>query len=416
MAHVLVQAEYGLYPYQREVVNALLSSLTAPVPAGVDGSSGRVVAHLPTGAGKTRVASHVACQLLNQGLRGDRGLLVWLANSSELCDQAADELARAWSYLGRWNANVYRFWGNYDTELEWISGGFLVASLQKMWASSRRDRTPLVGLSSIAAGVVFDEAHQAVAPTYESMVNALLSERPPLLGLTATPGRGSVLGGEDVRLADLFRINKVGIDPKGHPNVVAFLVEGGYLARAVFKQVEVDSGGAGGEQTSGGDYSDQMLARIGTDEGRLARVVELVESALKVHRRVMVFCPSVPNAVATGQVLEQQGLSVGVVASGTSSEERAEIVARYRSGDHTPMALLNYGVFTAGFDAPATSCVIIARPTLSVVLYSQMAGRAMRGPLSGGNRVCEVWTVVDTDLRGFRSVADSFENWEELWL
>ena len=79
------------------------------------------------------------------------------------------------------------------------------------------------------------------------------------------------------------------------------------------------------------------------------------------------------------------------------------------------MALLNYGVLTAGFDAPATSCVVVARPTTSVVLYSQMVGRAMRGRRVGGNRYCEIHTVVDTNTPGFRSVADAFANWEELW-
>ena len=79
------------------------------------------------------------------------------------------------------------------------------------------------------------------------------------------------------------------------------------------------------------------------------------------------------------------------------------------------MALLNFGVLTAGFDAPVTSCVIVARPTTSVVLYSQMVGRAMRGRRAGGNRDCEIYTVVDNNLPGFRSVADAFSNWEELW-
>ena len=79
------------------------------------------------------------------------------------------------------------------------------------------------------------------------------------------------------------------------------------------------------------------------------------------------------------------------------------------------MALFNYGVLTAGFDAPRTRCVIVARPTTSLVLYSQMVGRAMRGPQSGGNRHCEILTVADTRLKGFGSVAEAFTNWEELW-
>ena len=79
------------------------------------------------------------------------------------------------------------------------------------------------------------------------------------------------------------------------------------------------------------------------------------------------------------------------------------------------MVIFNYGVLTAGFDAPRTRCVIIARPTTSLVLYSQMAGRAMRGPRAGGNPKAEILTVADTNLPGFGSVTDAFTNWEELW-
>ena len=79
------------------------------------------------------------------------------------------------------------------------------------------------------------------------------------------------------------------------------------------------------------------------------------------------------------------------------------------------MVLFNFGVLTAGFDAPRTRCVIIARPTTSLVLYSQMAGRAMRGPRAGGNPRADILTVVDTNLPGFGSVTEAFTNWEELW-
>ena len=77
--------------------------------------------------------------------------------------------------------------------------------------------------------------------------------------------------------------------------------------------------------------------------------------------------------------------------------------------------IFNYGVLTAGFDAPQTRCVVIARPTTSLVLYSQMCGRAMRGPKSGGNTTCRIYTVVDRSLPGFGSVAEAFTNWEILW-
>ena len=68
------------------------------------------------------------------------------------------------------------------------------------------------------------------------------------------------------------------------------------------------------------------------------------------------------------------------------------------------------------FDAPRTSAAVIARPTKSLVLYSQMLGRALRGPLAGGNDQAEIITVVDTELPGFRDPAETFFNWEDVWV
>ena len=52
-------------------------------------------------------------------------------------------------------------------------------------------------------------------------------------------------------------------------------------------------------------------------------------------------------------------------------------------------------MLTTGFDAPKTEAVIIARPTLSIVLYSQMVGRGLRGKAVGGTERCTVVNVVD---------------------
>ena len=331
MPDTIIKARYGLYPHQRQVANDLLRYLDPVGAGGVAADNRRVVAHLPTGAGKTRIASHVAAQLLNFGSRDDHGLIIWLASTAELCEQAADELSYAWSHLGRWHAPVHRFWGENDTDLSRLSGGFLVAGLQKLWGLARRDRQQLVKLSSIAAGVVFDEAHQAVAATYEVMVGALLWENPPLLGLTATPGRTSNLSADDVRLANLFRSNKVSIDAKGHPNPIAFLIEGGYLASPRFHQVEFDSTTSSVVENDIGDYGQGVLDAIGSDDRRAVQVVDLVEQCLRRHRRVMVFCPSVANAEATGLGLLERGIDAGVITAGTVSEYRSAIIDRYRT-------------------------------------------------------------------------------------
>ena len=76
---------------------------------------------------------------------------------------------------------------------------------------------------------------------------------------------------------------------------------------------------------------------------------------------------------------------------------------------------MNFGVLTTGFDAPLTSATLIARPTKSLVLYSQMVGRAIRGKIAGGNDIAEIVTVVDTAMPGFGDLSTAFMNWEDVW-
>ena len=83
--------------------------------------------------------------------------------------------------------------------------------------------------------------------------------------------------------------------------------------------------------------------------------------------------------------------------------------------DPEPRVLVNYGILATGFDAPNTSAALIARPTKSLVLYSQMVGRALRGTRVGGNAQAEIVTVVDTALPGFGDQAKAFSNWEDVW-
>ena len=401
-----VSPKYPLYPYQRQVLADILCALASP--------ERRVVAHLPTGAGKTRIASHTACRLLNEKDTDD-SLVIWLASTEELCEQAADELARAWTYLGLRDAAIHRYWGNRSLDLRRLPSGFLVAGLAKLRAVAFQDNTLLAHLAHCAAAVIFDEAHQAVAATYSFITEQLCSVRPPLLGLTATPGRTANLTDADYRLADMFDHKKVSIDPRGHDSPVTYLIQNRYLADARFVPISFESDTAITEPHPGMDYSTDDLDDLGRNRERTRRIAQLAENAVRRHPRTIVFCPSVESALECNEVLQAEGIATNAVTADTPGEDRRAIIDAFKSDSREHMIIFNYGVLTAGFDAPRTRCVIIARPTTSLVLYSQMAGRAMRGPRAGGNPRAEILTVVDTNLPGFGSVTEAFTNWEELW-
>ena len=409
----LVEPAYGLHPFQRQVLDDLLDALS-PNPLSIVPEDLRVIAHMPTGAGKTRVACHTACHLLSRADSEDK-IVVWLATTEELCAQAADDLTQAWSHLGNRPITVHRFWGSSSTDLYDLDSGFLVAGLPKLWAVSGRDVRLMGHLAELAAGVIFDEAHQAIARTYRHLTEQLLSYRPPLLGLTATPGRSAAIDDPDYELAEMFGSNKVTIDSRGHGNPVTYLIRQGYLADPEFIPVETTARVEIDEPREGFDYASSDLRALGDDETWQRSIVNVTVSALGTHRRVMVFCPSVTSVRECARAVRDEGLRAEIVLGETPEDRRRASIASFRNDTREPMALFNYGVLTAGFDAPRTRCVIIGRPTTSLVLYSQMVGRAMRGRRSGGNRTCQIYTVVDTNLPGFGSVAEAFTNWEELW-
>lgn len=402
---VCVRPRYPLYPYQRQVLSDIIHALSTP--------ERRAVAHLPTGAGKTRIAAHAACYLLNR-TDTDKSLVIWLAATEELCEQAAEELSKAWENLGLRDIRVHRHWGNRSLDLKHLSSGFLVTGLAKLRSvASGQDSLP--HLANNTAAVVFDEAHQAVAATYSYVTEQLCSGRPPLLGLTATPGRTANRTDADYRLAEMFNHRKISIDPRGHDSPVTYLIQNRYLADPRFVPISFDSKNVIPDPQPGLDYSPDDLDVLGGNGRRTVTIVELAEDAAARHPRTIVFCPTVESAVVCNDLLLARGVSSNVVTANTPRDDRRAFVTAFRKESKEPMVLFNYGVLTAGFDAPRTRCVIIARPTTSLVLYSQMAGRAMRGPRSGGNARAEIMTVADTNLPGFGSVTDAFTNWEDLW-
>lgn len=407
-----ITPEYALHPYQRQVLNDLLTTLAPPRPTL---SGPKVVAHMPTGAGKTRVACAAACYLLNRPQSAGK-VVIWLASTEELCAQAAEDLSRAWRVLGNRAVAMQRYWGDYSADLDSLNEGFLVAGLAKLWHASNRRVGFTRDIADIAAAVIFDEAHQAIAPTYKYLAEQMAAYGAPLLGLTATPGRTAAKDDADYELAELFAFNKVTIDPKGHSNPVEYLIKQGFLADPEFRKIAVANSGLSiRTPTEGADYLAADLRTIGDNAVWQAAIVDVARQALRRHKRVIAFCPSVRSAQIGAAAIRDGGHRAVDIVAATPSDERRDAIEAFKRNDGAPMAIFNYGVLTAGFDAPKTRCVIVARPTTSLVLYSQMIGRAMRGARSGGNRYCQIYTVVDIALPGFGSVAEAFENWEELW-
>jgi len=402
---------YSLFPHQRSVVERALVALHE--------DPYKTVVHMPTGSGKTRTAMHIVADVLN---KNPNRLVIWLSQSAELLEQAADEFEKAWGALGSFSTSVYRFWGDHDPNIEEARKGFLVAGLGKLHALSKRDANMIMRLGDRAPLTVFDEAHQAIAPTFKSLINYLKDKKPgnALLGLTATPGRTWANIAADAVLSDFFGNHKVVLEIEGYTNPVHYLIEEGYLARPTFRTLNVDPGFNISEKDLNDmseeyDIPTSVLDKLAMNDQRNIRIITTVEDLCQRHNRIIVFAATVGHAHLISSILTLRGTHSFVITGYTDRTTRESIIAKFKSNTSEPLVLCNFGVLTTGFDAPKTSALIIARPTRSLVLYSQMVGRAIRGERAGGNKSAEIVTVVVPQLPGFGDIADAFTNWEDVW-
>ena len=402
---------YGLFDHQRNAVRKL-----APLLAH---DERRAVLHLPTGVGKTRTAMHVVADSLRAH---EPSVVVWLASGRELLEQAVVAFREAWMHLGTRPLQIGTMWGDRMPDLDCFSDGFLAVGLAKGWAvTSRTDPDWALRLSRRVRLVVFDEAHQSIASTYRRITEELtLHYRCALLGLTATPGRTWADIDKDGELAEFFSGNKVTLEVPGE-NPIAYLIDNGFLARPSFRTLLSRPGLAFGEKelariAQGLDIPEEIVTALSMSEQYVTAVLGAVEGLLGAgHRRVLVFAATVQHARTLSAILVARDVRSNVVTGLTPVRAREHAIRTFKSDDEVPMVLVNYGVLTTGFDAPKASAVVIARPTRSLVLFSQMVGRAIRGPKAGGTEACEVVTVVDPSLPGFGDVAAAFLNWEDVW-
>jgi len=117
------------------------------------------------------------------------------------------------------------------------------------------------------------------------------------------------------------------------------------------------------------------LATIMQQEKVLHGVVSpTIEIAGK--RKTLVFASSVAHAERMAEIFTRHGVTAAVVHGGTFKDERRRILQAYADGKI--QVLCNCGVAVEGFDCPGIEVVVIARPTKSRALYTQMVGRGTR--------------------------------------
>jgi superfamily II DNA or RNA helicase len=268
--------------------------------------------------------------------------------------------------------------------------------------------------------IIIDEAHKAVAPTYKASTEFIANlEKTKIIGLTATPGRG-VEEGETQELVEFFHRNKISLtDDFGNDiaNPIKFLQDNRYLSEVVRREiasdVKIDLNER--EQRFVATFLEiptSVLNKLADDASRNALILGEIAALCADGCNVIVFALSVEHAHLLSELLNLRNIDARCVDGACTPYDRHRYIDDYKTGK--VKVLVNYGVLTTGFDAPNTNAVLIARPTGSLVLYSQMIGRGIRGPRMGGNDKCILVDIKD-NLVGFPDEKNAFTYFNDEW-
>jgi len=405
-----------LHDYQSRISMELRSTLLEVDDAA---RHAKAMVELPTGAGKTRVATQTLLRLFIDGEL--EGPVLWIAQSQELCEQAVQTFSEVWRGLCTelrvdMPLTLGRLWEGNDVQEPDTAHSIIVATdakLEVLLGSAEYDWL------SRPAAVVIDEGHVAGTSTRYTRILSWLGvdgrrfER-PLIGLSATPFKGTSVQATD-QLAARFGRRKIAAFEE---NPYQELVARGVLARvkhAVLQGAVVRlSDDEAREAKRTNRVSGQVLDRVAADHVRMGILVDsIMELEIERARSVLVFTPNVLSAQVLAATLRYRGVEAASVSGQTGRQERRDVIGRFKDGEIQVLA--NCDLLTQGFDAPGVTALYIARPTFSPNAYIQMAGRGLRGPKNGGKDECLIVDMADnfgsTDVNNLLG----FREYEELW-
>jgi len=393
----------SLKTYQTKIFEEACQKLSVP--------RNRFIIQMPTGSGKTRTAMELVAYHLNS-TKGIKDVL-WLAHSVDLVDQAAESFAELWSHIG-----------SFDTDLRMVDGtrkgltpqptkpSFVASTLQSMISHISPANEKANAVKTRFSLIVVDEAHMSLAPTYQKLIHGLISGGGTLVGLTATPGRNAENAEENERLAKFYFQNVISLATPENTTVFDHLRNIGIMSRTRTEALQ----GAEVELTQQQlvdirehfSIPKKVLETLGNDQIRNIEIIAKLRQLVKdqPNCRIILFACSVKHSKFLVSVCNYLGIPAGHVDGTTPAVRRRSLLKNFKDG--TLQILSNYGVLSTGFDAPKTDVVFIARPTASIVLYSQMIGRGLRGPNIGGTTDCLIINVRD-NLRGLPDPDDIYD-------
>lgn len=344
----MTTSNFRLRPYQGEALDAIREAYGRGVES--------VMIELATGLGKTEIFTQLAA-----GWQDGRALII--CPQITLVQQAAAKIRQRTGDMPAIEQG--ELWAN---ESPWARADYVVASKASLTsttgAGKRYERFQDVGL------VVVDECHLSATGKWLEMLTYFRAQGACVLGVTATPKRH-----DQQALGQIY-------DECVYQMGIADAVKDGWLVPAVADCVQLQTLDLTGVGTSGDDFKQSELDRVMEDEKTILEIAD-VTSRETFGQKTVIYCASVDEAEGVaGRLRDCYGINAAFICADerrVSKSRRREVLESFaRKSPDAITHVANVGILTTGWDYPALECIVQARPTKSLALYSQIFGRGTR--------------------------------------
>lgn len=316
----------------------------------------------PTGSGKTVTAI--------QDAKKHGGRTLWLVHRRDLVNQTQKEFRKHWPEVdtGRY------FGGTHDSD-----AFNLVASIRSI-----AENLDKFGPHEFAY-LVIDEAHHAASETYRRILEHFQPDF--ILGMTATSDRS-----DGFDLLELFR-------DSAHRLTLQEAVERGELApiRCVRVKTNVD--------LSRIRYNQIQYNRRDIEEKiAIPSRDRLIVSTYLDHvpdRKAVAFAVNVNHGEQLAKTFLEAGVPSKSISGRMPYRERDSILRDFQNGQIRVLCACD--ILNEGWNCPDVEVLLMARPTLSKVVYLQQLGRGTRK--SPGKECLIVFDFIDNATRYNQSLS-----------
>jgi superfamily II DNA or RNA helicase len=308
----------------------------------------RVITQAPTGSGK----SHLIATLVAAALLGDLRILI-LATRTRLVRQLHERLDDFKLPHGVMAASLPGL-TNWSRPIQIAS----IDTLYRRCIVDKRMPLPPADL------VIFDEAHLALGASRRTILNSF-----PLawhVGFTATPAKTS-----GVCLDEQFDELVLG------PSVSDLIAMRALCPIRIFSKPVMSARELNhvAKDSKTGDYATGEISAL---MNRPKLVGDVVENWLRIAngKRTIVFACDKKHGAQIREEFSRAGVACEQLTDDDEEDVREEVIARLEGG--VTQVVVNCFLLSYGIDIPSVECIVLARPTRSVVLFLQAIGRGMR--------------------------------------